>query len=208
MLKHASIIITLSTAVLYVLGLSYYQAYLKFLGVDETQFPLQIDRVLFQGFVSSVNMGASGLVWFYLTSLGVVIITLLGLVIFKFIKEHKLITLIKKWFSPDKPNPKDKNNFIEFAIKIFEYAAGILIVFFLTLLVIIASSNVGEEAAKNMINQCNSGQLKKHNIIIPDDSKSVTGCSIVCNSEQCAYLVTDKTLIINKDGTISSETNI
>jgi len=90
MFKQASVIITLVTATLYTLGLTFYQGYLFELGVEETLFPLTVDRTLFQGFVSITTMGAKALAYLYLTALSVTIVAMVGSAFSQQIKTHKV----------------------------------------------------------------------------------------------------------------------
>lgn len=48
---HPAIVVTIVTASLYLFGLFSYLSHLSTLGIEETQFQLSIDRLLFQGFV-------------------------------------------------------------------------------------------------------------------------------------------------------------
>lgn len=204
MIKHLSIIITLITATLYVLGLTYYQSFLRSLGIEETQFPLSIDRVLFQGFVSSANMGFKALVWFYLTAFGVVAVALVGMFVFDLFKEHKLLKLINDKRVLQKNETKAKSSFTDFALKMFEYVSGVLVVFIGVFVVLIVSDNIGKEAAKNTIEKCANGELPQQIVRLANKQKEVSGCPIVCNSSQCAYLTADRVLVINKEGRIYS----
>lgn len=143
--KHASIIITLSSACLYVLGLTFYQSYLISISIEETRFPLTFDRVLFQGFVSSITMGFKALLWLYLTAVGVVFVAVISRVMMALLKEHWLLSRIKSLFRDDRNKEKDdKGSFLELAIKIFEYLASVFFIFLAVYLVILASANVGK----------------------------------------------------------------
>ncbi|GAB5391150.1 MAG: hypothetical protein Altm1KO_06680 [Alteromonas macleodii] len=71
MLKHASIIISLVLASFYGLGLSYHMSYLYELGIEESQFQLTLDRIFFQGFMSTMEFSSKGVIWFLLASLSI-----------------------------------------------------------------------------------------------------------------------------------------
>lgn len=122
MLKHASVIITLVTATLYMLGLVFYQAYLFELNIEETQFPLTVDRILFLGFASATSMGVKAIGYLYLTALGVLIVAMVGDIFLKLIRNHKIAKKLIG-LSPVSEEIKEEPGFLEFSLSILEKAS-------------------------------------------------------------------------------------
>lgn len=209
MLKHVSIIITLATATLYTLGITYYQSYLRRLGVEETLFPLTIDRTIFQGFVSSITMGAKAFVWFYAAALGVFVTALIGNLLIESIKKHTISTFIfKRYRKNSATNSSDLNEFTVFAVNVVEYGSVLLIIFLGFLLVLLASDKAGSESAKNFIKKCDTGKLKSHLVAVGSGNPQISGYPIVCNPDLCAYFLKGKSVVIGKDGRVVSEVDI
>lgn len=67
------------------------------------------------------------------------------------------------------------------------------------------SNEAGKEAAKTFIENCASGKYQKTGIFMSGMRVS-EGCSIICNSGECAYLFANQTTkIIDRQGKTISE---
>ena len=58
---NSAIILATITAVLYVHGLTFYQGFLRYWGIEESLFPITFERTLFQGYIAYLYLGASAL---------------------------------------------------------------------------------------------------------------------------------------------------
>ena len=96
--KYIPIFLTSITALLYVIGITYYESFLSIFGIDKSQFPISFDIMLFKGFVSTVVLGSKGLLYFYFSAIGIVLISIAGKVVFNLVRDHKLLNLFKTDF--------------------------------------------------------------------------------------------------------------
>ena len=170
MLKHASIIITLVTATLYTLGLTFYQAYLFELNIEETQFPLTVDRIMFQGFVSATRMGARSIVFLYLTALGVVIVAMIGNISLRSLKNHKIAKIFATSFSSSE-DAEMGDGFLAFSFKLLENASYLIVLFMLGLGVLILCGKAGQELAIEFRERCKNGQIYSVTISMKNSQK-------------------------------------
>jgi len=198
MLKHASIIITLVSATLYTLGLTFYQSYLLELNIEETQFPLAVDRVLFQGFLSVTTMGAKAIGYLYLTTLGVIIVAMIGSIFLELAKKHKIAKKIAIWSTKVSDESEMEEGFLLFSLKVAENASYLILFFLLGLIVLILSGKVGQEAAIEFKERCKTEQNYSVSIVMKKTGIKHVGYPVVCSNWQCAYYVDGKTIVLNK----------
>ena len=164
MLKHAPVAISIILAALYALGLSFHQGYLRTLGIEETQFQLSIDRIFFQGFFATADLGTGAIIWLIMAASGVVIVANLGVLFIEIINKLELKTYIPTWLFS-----KDENNlnhpFTEFSLKIFLYVVVLFGIYIGSLLVLIASDNSGTAHAEKFIENTKEGKVTRKKII-------------------------------------------
>ncbi len=197
MLKHASVIITLVTATLYTLGLVFYQAYLFELNIEETQFPLTVDRVLFQGFVSATSMGATAIAYLYLTALGVITVAMVGDIILERVKDHKIAKKITSIFSVSEET-KELGGFLGFSFTILKKASYLFVFFMLGLAVLVLCEKAGQESAIEFKERCKNGKNYSVTITMKNTPEKIVGYPVVCSNQQCVYLVNGKSIVVNK----------
>lgn len=97
MLKHASVVISFTLAVLYALGLTLHQGFLSELGIEETQFTQTPDRVFFQGFVAYARFSAEAFKFQFAAALTLCGLSILMLILGKFIGEIDLTAYVPKF---------------------------------------------------------------------------------------------------------------
>ena len=207
MLKHAAVFITLATAGLYTLGLAFHLGFLAELGIEETLFPLSLDRTLFQGFVSFTHMGVKAIVLLLVAAEGIVLVGLAANLVISLAKksdwlENKTATLIERKNESSRP---PRSGFVQFAHKMLVYSSVLFIVFMGTLVVVFLSDIAGRESALKLKENVRNGLLKTTSIALKEGNKELKGVSIVCNQNQCAYYVGSQVVIVNLSD-IKSET--
>ena len=196
MLKHLSVFISLALASLYMLGLVSYQSFLRHLGIEETQFPLTLDRTFFQGFVLATDLGVRESIFLYMSSAVIVIVAEAAFLLSELLAKSDVLTKIRnhvRWF--DKVYPV--NSFSVLANKMFTYTSIVIIFLIVVLVAVIASDKTGYEFSKRFIENAKNGVLVKKSVTLKYNGEKIEGYSIVCNSTQCAYLVGRKTIVIN-----------
>ena len=195
MLKHASVLISLSLALLYSLGLTFHQGFLKRLGIEETQFPLTLDRTFFQGFVSVLDIGSS-LGYLILAAEGVVIVALVGLFINEKISKFNWSKLF-----PSKACKNDitkDNSFLVFSINVFMRIGLVFILYMGMLVVLIISEKSGNKYAEKLLEKIELNEVSPTEIHMKNGSKPITGYSVVCSNNQCVYIVKKSIIVINQ----------
>jgi hypothetical protein len=197
MLKHASILISLALAGLYALGLTFHQGFLRELGIEETQFILALDRVFFQGFVSTMNMGSKGLVYLFLSAGGVVLVAEVGVLVGSWINRTDLYSKVRSIFVSQNNKQSSESSFGNFSAKAFAYLGLALFLFMLLLAALLLSDRSGGEYAKRFIANTTNGVLHKKLIELKSNEKSYKGYSIICSTLQCAYYIEGKAVVLN-----------
>jgi len=198
MIKYSTIITTIITAALYTLGSTYYQGFLGKLGIEESLFRMAVDRTLFHGMIATTSMGTKAIMWFLLAAEGVVITAAFGGILFKYAR--KLITL-KKGINTKKlinsSEDKTENSFLIFSYKMFAIAVATFLVYFGIILILMASSRAGKEAAIKFIKNTESGKIQKSTITFKDNRPHIQAFPIICNENQCSYYDGMNSFIVN-----------
>lgn len=118
MTKHSSLIITLASAMLYLLGVTFYQGYLGEFSLSESQFPLSIDQILFNGFISVTYMSPKSLLWLIVASEGTLLVALISTFFIKQVT-NKFPMFDRFNQSNDNENNKKDGSFVSFATNVF-----------------------------------------------------------------------------------------
>ncbi|SKA02046.1 hypothetical protein SAMN02745119_02359 [Trichlorobacter thiogenes] len=201
MLKHASVIISMITATLYTLGLTFHQGYLREFGINDSLFPLSIDQTIFQGFVSLSTMGASAVVWFFVAAELVLVTALIGEFIINRVNKIRQVTPSN--FTSDKSESNinegiyDINKFSGFSYRMLILATALLVLFIGILFALIASDKSGKEAALRFKENAASDKLFKSTILLKAGNKSTDGYIITSSQNQVAYFAGNETTILN-----------
>ena len=199
-IKNLSLILALTTASLYVFGLTYHQGYLLYWGLEETLFQLSFERTLFQGFVATSSFGANALVGLVTVSAILFLGALVTLQVHSLIKQKEWFVSLSKRINAI----TQTNNNIETpkAIKLtaifLAISLWLLGAFIVLLLFLIVAGHFGERAAKNQF-QALSKPEKKPNLISIKGEKPVNANSIICSDKYCAFLIDGKTKTIPLD---------
>lgn len=205
MSKNLPILITLSSAAMYVLGLTYYQSYLNGLGFSEIQFPLTFDRIVFKGFIASFRAGLVSTGILYILSLGVFIVAVIGSFLFEFLR-YKLNVNVKILNAGVvEKAAKELGRFELFTFQIVTFAMVMLLFFTVLLVVFLCSGLLGKEAAKNFREDCFSDSNNMIEVSIRDNMTSFSGCVVACNDHQCGYLTKKGSIVYDRQSGIISE---
>ncbi|MCZ8529133.1 hypothetical protein [Alteromonas sp. PRIM-21] len=197
MLKHASIIISLILACFYGLGLSYHMSYLYELGIEESQFQLTLDRIFFQGFMSTMEFSSKGIIWFLVASVSIAAITTVAVEISKAVQKKPSFfsEFVKK---TDQKKDSKTTGFHALSETMVGISFGGFTLFVLVLLVLISSGNSGEAYAKKLKQNFVSGKIKKVEVKLKDEEKTIYGNAVICSETQCAYWTSDGSVVLNK----------
>lgn len=197
LLNHASVIISLILAALYALGLMYHLSFLKTFGIEETQFPLSIDRIFYQGFFAFANLTAPNISFVLLCASGVMITAYLAILVTEIAKRSNFVepafSKLRNAFNKE-PNKIELHpaleDFAEFSAKVFWYVCAGVFFYLSVILVLIAAEHVGKENAEQYMEKIKNNQVAVDELLVEVNKGVVekyTGYSIACNSHQCAY---------------------
>ena len=197
LLNNASVIISLVLASFYGLGLIYHLRFLKSFGIEETQFPLSIDRIFYQGFFAFAELTAPNIGFVVLCAAGVVLTSYIAIVVvglathFNLLKSiiTRLQSLRNGKAKPINLNPK-LISFTEFSSKAFFYICAGVSLYLGVILMLIAAEHAGDANAKRYKEKIKNGEIAVDTLIVETTTgklEEYKGYSIVCNNQQCAY---------------------
>ncbi len=192
MLKHASIIITILTASLYTLGLTLHSGYLLELGIEETLFQLSFHRALFQGFVSTMQLGGPAIFWLLVSSEIILILVITGSFAVSWGNSKKWLNIPKL----ELPNALN-NKSVNMGQLLFVSSCVLFIIYMSLLVVILLSTKAGKDSAIRLKENINNNLVTPHVITFKNKDASITGYPVVCNVNQCAYISNGNTIILN-----------
>ena len=192
MLKHASIVISLCLAALYMLGSAYYRGYLGAVGLVESQFPMRTDQIFATGVVPIAKFGAHSILYCLLAAL----LFALATTLYQTLNSFNGVEANGNTIEKSAQQVKAKTN------KVMLFASRLVFVFFAALfLFVIAlvslslSSAVGAKYAESKVIYLN----KQNSFIQLKGSKDRLKASVFeCNTSQCAYVSEGKIIILNR----------
>lgn len=203
MIRIVLTILPIITAGLYLIGLAFHQGYLEAFGIEETLFPLSVDRTLFQGLAALLTLGANAIIY----SLLAVMVLFISAVTVAVLSSNEMI---RNWTNLSvnkfKPKMQVKSTIPTWASELIETTANMLvyigIVFFLyaaLLLVAIFATLSGKEQSIQFIKKTadlKSGYVTLH---IENSTDTLIGKSIICGSPYCAYWVDNEVVLLKND---------
>jgi len=207
LLNHASVVISLTLAGMYALGLMYHLSYLKAFGIEETQFPFSIDRVFFQGFLAFANLTAPNIGFVIMCAAGVLITSWGALIVFETTKRldmfKSLFSSIQKLFVSE-PQQIQLNQALEgfanFSMKVFSYVVAGVLFYLSVLIVLVAAEHTGKEGAQRYMEKINAHGVPMDTLQVINakgEIQEYKGYSIICNVHQCAYFDGKKSTVFN-----------
>lgn len=196
-LNHASVFISLVLASFYGIGLMYHQSFLMAFGIEETQFPLSIDRIFYQGFFAFAELTAPNVVFVVFCASGVLITAYLALLVVEVAKRvnvvKPILSKLQKAFTQE-PNKVELSpvleGFTEFSTKVFWYICAGVLSYLSVLLVLIAAEHAGKANAQRYKDKITNNEVAIDTLLVEvskSEFETFRGYSIVCNSSQCAY---------------------
>lgn len=195
-LKHASVFISLILAGLYALGITLHQGFLSNLGLEETQFPLSVDRTFFQGFMAATQMGAKGFLYLIGSAGAVLISAEIGVFVSSWINNTDIQKRLNEIFGNNSTS-QEVNSFTEFSLKALSYSILAFVMYALMLFALSFSYKSGVELSNKFKKNALKNEYIEKTIKFHKDPNVIKGYSIICNDKQCAYLVNGNALVLN-----------
>lgn len=202
MLQTALTVLPIVMASLYLLGLTFHQGFLLEFGIEETLFPLSVDRTLFQGFVALMTLGAKPLYYAVIAMLAVFSTALLAVLLASNQRirswGHRLVV----WLIPSsntKPLSAGASRIFDRVSAAFIYAVGALAIYIALLVVALTATKSGREQASHLKEQAakNGDDVV---VLYPSNGASpITGKPILCNTLHCAYWLGKEAVILKHE---------
>jgi len=206
-LNHASVVISLVLASFYGLGLMYHLSFLAAFGIEETQFPLSIDRIFYQGFFAFAELTAPNIMFVVLCASGVLTtayMAILNVEIAKRVNVGKsLLARMQHVLSTGDEKvelPASLVGFTQFSTKVFWYVSAGVLAYLSVLLVLIAAEHAGKANAQRYKDRIKNNEISMDSLLVEvskGELKPYEGYSIVCNASQCAYFDGVKSSVFN-----------
>ncbi len=194
--------IPLISAGFYLFGVCSHQGFLKMLGIEETLFPLSVDRILYQGFSSLITISVTP---FSYSFLGVLILfSVSTFIAFIFSNDYMSDlgrSVIAKLRSFRKAESKARlsSSFLDKVFLFCFYFLFIFGIYFALLIIGTIAERSGKEQAISFIKNSTINRNGFVTLYPFDKSSSVNGWPIICNLNYCAYWLGTEAIILRHD---------
>ncbi|WP_334159301.1 hypothetical protein [Oryzomicrobium sp.] len=167
---------------------------MRTVGLEETQFPLTVDRTLFHGFFALLDLSAAQIVYFVLAS---ETIALVAFAIVFLSTSARVRKVVDAWFTKKSPRenkhespepPKEVSEFATFSVQVFEFSAIILFVIIGILLAGFFSGKSGEVTANNFLKKVKEGRARSVEVFLSGQDQPIKAYTLLCSSSHCAFL--------------------
>ena len=210
MLQTVLTVLPIVTAGLYLLGLTYHQGFLAGFGIEETLFPLSIDRTLFQGFVALITFGAKPLVYSLVATLAIFFMAVLAAVISSNQRVRRWgRLLVSRLHQPSgrESLPESATQWVDKAGTAVVYVAIIFFIFLALLVVAVVAEKSGKEQALHFIESAAKSKEGFVTLDFPDNIASVRGKPIFCSATHCAYWLGKEAVLYRNESIEKITTN-
>lgn len=192
-IKHLSLILALLTSCLYVYGLTFHQGFLRYWGLEETMFPLSVERTLFQGFVASSYFATKTVFPLFAFTVVFFILMVLFSLMEKVIQNKRGFEKIAKIFSSNKQSYNGVPERIVSAGNMVAFMYWVVAAFVVMLLMILVADYFGRESAQNRYLQfIEDGPFVE---FMHKEEGKIDASPIVCSATHCAYFSNQKILV-------------
>lgn len=183
-------VLPIVTAGLYLLGLTYHQGFLEGFGIEETLFPLSVDRTLFQGFVAFLLLGAKPFAYSLVAVMAIFITAVLAAAISSNQRIHNWghsLAIRLRPSSAAKPLSEEASKWIDKGSTLAIYLIVAFLIYLGLFVVALAATKSGKEQALRFIENSSKSKEGFVTLHFPNSPTSVTGKPIFCGASHCAY---------------------
>lgn len=205
-LATALTVLPIISAGLYAVGQIFHQSYLREYGIEDSLFVETTNRSVLSGFFvlisALLNLGIKPILYSAFAGLSLIFTTIILVIMLSPEKteniKSKILTKIQSLISKKKISGQ-MIGFIDISTKIYTYTAGLFLIAFLTVVMLILSSKIGTEQA---IKEKDSFSIGQGNVVTiysallqsPTKAKQVS-----CGASHCAFWLGDRSLIIKTE---------
>lgn len=201
-LQTALTVLPVVSAGLYLLGAMYYQGYLDGFGLEDSLFPLAIEKALLSGFVAFISFGLVPMLYSIIAILVLLFTVLVAAVLSSTPRvkywQAKIVAKLSSRNSKSESSPT-MNHFIDKGASIYGYIVGAFILTFSLLIVALLSMKSGQKQAQNEIdafkdNKGNLVTLYTGSLPTPTRAKQ-----IICSTSHCAFWLGGEAIILRHE---------
>ncbi|WP_263770053.1 hypothetical protein [Propionivibrio soli] len=193
-----------ATAALYVLGISFYQGFVGAWGLEESLFPIAVDRTLFYGFFALMDRSAVQLVYFVFATEAIALVALAIVVL-------STSARIRNYFdnkfkaSPPKEEereikpPKAIAWFWQWTTYTFFFSIAVLLIVLGFLFAASLADRSGRETAAFMLKRIEAGRRSPIDLYLTGHAEPIKAHSILCSGTHCAFLIGKQSITYRLD---------
>lgn len=202
MLQTVLTVLPIVTAGLYLLGLTYHQGFLEGFNIEESLFPLSVDRTLFQGFVAFMTLSAKP---FYYSLIAAAAVFSTGVMAAVISSNQRVRNwghlLASKLRQPSNKDPLSESAFlcIDKMITALIYAGIVIFIYLGLFIVAISATKSGKEQALHFIDSANKSKEGFVTLYLPNNTDPVIGKPILCSSSHCAYWLGNEAILYRNE---------
>lgn len=170
------------------------------MGVEETLFPLTVDRTLFHGFFALLDLSAPQIGYFVLAAEIIAVVAFAIVILSTSIRVRNfaeaLFTRRSRNNAPVTPlePPPQIAEFANLSAQMFVFAAFVLFVILGIFLAGIFADKSGQAIANNFLKKVEEGKLHPVDLYLVGQDQPIKAHPILCSSTHCAFLI-DKKII-------------
>jgi len=201
-LQLALAVLPVLSAGLYLMGVTYHQGYLDGFGIEDSLFPLSIDRSLLSGFLALVSFGLIPMAYtvFAAMALATSVVVAAALSSIPRVNRWQAIVLTKLHSMRSKNAPPPAlNNLSDKWATVLMYVVGVFVVVFLLAVVAVLSTKSGREQARKEIDAFksqNGNYVTLHTASLPATTRAK---QIICSTSHCAYWLGSEAIVLRHE---------
>ncbi len=203
--KTLAIVVPVTTAGLYLLGLTYHEGFLAAYGIEPSLFPLASEIALLQGFFvfAPAAFSLKPVLYAVIAMFGVLFMAVIAYVLASNSRVQAIqIRFFSRKLRIDKKNPEIKQkigDFVEKSEAIYQYFIGAFLIFLVTILVAGFAYKSGTELAVISLEKFNDNESKWVMLHFSNADSPKRAQQIICNTTHCAFWLGNEALILAHD---------
>lgn len=184
------------------MGTTYYQGYLDGFGLDDSLFPLAMDKSLFSGFIALANVGLMPGLYMVLAILALLCAIFFVELFFSLTNGSRWRFIIESKFSSPLKKESTTEETSELSQKVANFLSNSFKVFLIFLSLIMVAYLAGESGQEQAIKTIRSFKNQENNHITlhsPLFPKPTRMMQIVCGQSHCAFWNGNKSLVLRHE---------
>lgn len=201
-LKTAIAVLPVLSAGLYLLGTMHHEGYLSAFGLEQSMFPLAIDRLLLLGFIELLGVCVAPNVYAVVAMLVLIAAVLLAGILSSVPQVQHWQAVIaqrrRKFLSNRAPSSK-VDALLDKSSNLYIYVTGSLLVVVLLLVVALVSARSGKEQAEHEIADFSAGKSSYLELSAEQVSSPKRAKQIICGATYCAFWLGTEAMVLRTE---------